>query len=118
MTKIRILQLDVVDEQPREVFVEDKLETYQKIVGGYLEAVQFHSDIVMWLNEEGLLIELPHNFETVVVQNGVIRPVHHIVGNVFFSSKDDEGNTTSLSDYQIDLIRNMFKHSRKACVVR
>lgn len=42
--------------------IENTLEAFQEIVGGYIETVPFEGDLVMIINEEGKLRELPPNF--------------------------------------------------------
>lgn len=41
--------------------VPDTLESYQSLVGGYIETVTLASDLVLVCNEEGLLLDLPSN---------------------------------------------------------
>lgn len=48
-------------EPPRHVNVSNKLETLQRNVGGYIEAVTLAKDLVIICNEEGLLQDLPYN---------------------------------------------------------
>lgn len=48
-------------EPPRHVNVSNSLETLQKNVGGYIEAVTIATDLVIICNEEGLLRGLPYN---------------------------------------------------------
>lgn len=74
----------------------DGLEDMQKIVGGHIECVQLPHDIDLWLNEEGKLEGLPANIA--LFHNGEV--VDIIVGDVFFASHDDEGDSTSLNDIQ------------------
>ncbi|WP_188744598.1 DUF3846 domain-containing protein [Agromyces bauzanensis] len=59
---MRALRIPVdADEPIREVQV-DKLEDYQAIVGGWVEAVDIHSlGITIYVAEEGLIMQLPFN---------------------------------------------------------
>lgn len=43
------------------VYIRNTLESFQKAVGGYVEAVTLASDLVIICNEEGRLLRLPHN---------------------------------------------------------
>lgn len=43
--------------------VRNTLETFQKLVGGYIETFSIWSDAVVICNEEGRLIGLPENCE-------------------------------------------------------
>ena len=77
----------------------DDLKSWQAIVGGWLEAVPFgNNGIIMWCNEEGLLHNLPFNFKI----------AHHmIVGNVFFTRSDEEGEIASLNMSDIRILRQL-----------
>ena len=46
-----------------EPLFENTLEAFQKAVGGFIEAVTLASDLVLICNEEGRLMELPHNMD-------------------------------------------------------
>lgn len=72
-----------VNQPPEMVEVEDKLETYQKIVGGYIETVPLPlaPQILMVVNEEGLIIDLPINF---------MMGKTPICGDAFFCGVDGE----------------------------
>jgi hypothetical protein len=90
--------------------IEHTLENMQKIVGGTLDSVRVREDIIMWVDDEGLLKESPLNLITYV--DG--KEVHHIAGDVFFAGIDDEGETISLTDEQIAWITNRFQIIGKA----
>ncbi len=78
----------------------DNLKTWQDIVGGWLEAVPFGSNgIIMWCNEEGLLLQLPANFRM---------GYNIIVGNVFFTRSDKEGEIASLNNSDIQALQQLF----------
>lgn len=42
-------------------WVDNTLEAFQRIVGGYIETVTVCSDVLIVCNEEGRLLGLPHN---------------------------------------------------------
>ena len=44
-----------------EPLFDNRLESFQKAVGGYIEAVTVASDLVLICNEEGRLLNLPFN---------------------------------------------------------
>ena len=46
-----------------EPLFDNKLEAFQKVVGGYIETVTFSPDFVIICNEEGRLKKLPFNVE-------------------------------------------------------
>ncbi|MCS0827407.1 DUF3846 domain-containing protein [Cytobacillus firmus] len=115
MKTLKIVRLNV-GSQIEVIEMVHSLEDMQAIVGGWLERVRITDDIDLWINEEGLLQELPLNFVTFVVKDGEPQPVHSIVGNVFFASHDEEGETISLNDIQIKRIKKMFSLQRDACI--
>lgn len=45
----------------RMELVEDRLEEWQQIVGGYIEAITLRDDLVMIVNEEGVLKQMEPN---------------------------------------------------------
>lgn len=47
--------------KPRAVDVEASLESFQRIVGGYVEAVKLSAGVHMYINEEGKRLGLPRN---------------------------------------------------------
>lgn len=108
MAEIRILQLKVDDIEGNVVIKENDYKSSQELVGGYIECLAIDKDIDLWLNEEGKLNGLPFNFG--LLQDGELVDV--IVGDVFFSSHDRHGNTTSLNDKQIEKISNRFINRR------
>lgn len=70
--------------------VEDTLETYQSIVGGYIECFESTpTDINFFCNEEGKLQHLPEN---VMSSHGDV-----ICGTIFAVRVDDEGEFVSLT---------------------
>jgi hypothetical protein len=82
--------------------VENTLETFQQIVGGYIEVVPFNPElgIVMVCNEEGKLLGLEPNFHW---------GLDTIVGTVVFV----DGQTDEFRDLtvvQIDYIMNCFEN--------
>ena len=49
-------------QKPKHVNISDSLENLQKWVGGYIECVTLDIGLVMIINEEGKIRDLPHNF--------------------------------------------------------
>lgn len=58
--RIKVLIKDP-GKAPREFNIENTPETFQHIVGGYIESVTFAEDMCIICNEEGRLMNLPHN---------------------------------------------------------
>lgn len=50
-------------EPAREELIENTLDTFQRLVGGYIETVTPASDWLIICNEEGRLEGLPYNVE-------------------------------------------------------
>lgn len=48
-------------EPPVVKEVPSSLESFQTIVGGYIEAVYLAPELIMYVNEEGMYKQLPHN---------------------------------------------------------
>jgi hypothetical protein len=65
-------------KMPRIETIDNNLETFQKLVGGYIEVVQSNEFIDIIINEEGKLIGLEPNFR---LSNGDV-----IVGTAIFCS--------------------------------
>lgn len=73
--------------------IEPTLAAMQTLVGGYIERLILDEKTDLWCNEEGLLKELPYNRNIAG---------HRIVGDFFLASHDNEGETTTLTDAQIE----------------
>ena len=59
-------QIMVVVKEPGkgariEPLFENTLEAFQKAVGGYIETISVRDDLVLIVNEEGLIAGLPYN---------------------------------------------------------
>jgi len=78
-----------------------ELEDMQSLVGGYIEHLDC-GGLDLWLNEEGKLHGLAPNL--VAFYGKEARDV--IVGDVFFTAHDNDGETIGLTDEEID---NVFK---------
>lgn len=116
MKKLTVVAVEVGAE-PEVKVIEHTLEDMHKLVGGWIEVVRLHNGLVLVINEEGMIHNLPLNFITMVKEGAVLRPVHEILGNVFFVSEAGE-EFASLDKLQVQLVKDMFKHTRKACIVR
>lgn len=97
-----------VSEPFQVVEVENELEPIQKIVGGYIEVLPVTEDILLIMNEEGKLFGLPSNFQLIVNQ----RVADTIAGNALFVGRKEE-DFSSLTDAQIDKIKQMFENRNK-----
>lgn len=94
MNKIRVL----VKEPGRlsEVRdIENKLEVFQTIVGGHIEALRIRDDLCCYVNEDGKLLNMRPNF---VIGRQYVSKVDIIVGTaVFFRAEDGEDDEISLT---------------------
>ena len=78
--------------------VEDTLETYQKIVGGYIEGFfTNYRGLHFFCNEEGKLLDLKPN---------IFCGDDLIVGTIFAVRSDDEGEFASVTQEDIEEMRN------------
>lgn len=74
--------------------VDNTLETFQSLVGGYIETVQLPEGILAIVNEEGLLLDLDFNLTI----NG-----YHLFGPVVLVRVDGE-DFGSLTEQQLDWV--------------
>lgn len=87
------------NEKPHEMEVENTLEKFQELVGGYIEAIPANDDgsIIMVVDEEGRLKDLEVN---IWIGN------EPIVGNVVFVRNTGDGEFSSLTD---DMVKAIIK---------
>lgn len=88
-----------VGREPEVVEIEDRLEVYQEIVGGYIEAFPFWEDILCICNEEGKFNGMLPNFRI---------PHDIIFGDVIFISARGE-DFAGLNEVQIEMLNVIFK---------
>lgn len=62
MDRIRVI-VKPVGLKAHVEYVENELRAFQKLVGGYIEAVPIAEDEIILCNEEGRLMGLPFNCE-------------------------------------------------------
>ncbi len=88
-----------VGGEPEVVEIEDKLEVYQRIVGGHIEVFPLWDGILCICNEEGKL-------------NGMLPNIMYgreiICGDIIFISARGE-DFMGLSDVQIDMLNVILK---------
>ena len=98
--KVRIL-IKEPNKEPYEKVVDDELETFQEIVGGYIECVEMpgvkNVDIIV--NEEGKLDRLKGNFWLPEYEDCIVGTCY-IVGY-----NPDEGTNVDLTDKQIKQVK-------------
>jgi hypothetical protein len=89
-------RLEITSDERKE------LRILQELVGGFLELVPYEGDACIFCNEEGKLQGLPKNRRA---QHVVSPPGDYLVGNiVVLGPEDDDGETTSLSEEEVDAL--------------
>lgn len=88
-----------------------ELPTLQEAVGGLIEAINLATDLTMFCNEEGKLLDLPHNpFAQYLWDKRFGAHLDYIVGDIVLTGgADDEGEMLGLSDEQVQIIKQMTK---------
>lgn len=105
MKDVVIKVVIVEPKKPARVeLIPNALETFQKIVDGYIECVREDGfDII--INEEGKLMDLEPNF---VIYGG-----DYIAGTAIFAGVDySEGEFKSLTDDQVNFILKAFPRKK------
>lgn len=111
--KIRVITL--IDGELEVTEATNTLETFQGIVGGYIEIPliskvlkQHNIDVV--INGEGKYIEGLRP-EIAIVGKETNATLDVVYGNCVFVSHDDIGNTVGLNDEQIEVVTEELKLS-------
>jgi len=107
MSKIRVL-IKNPGEDFREEMIEDRYETYRNLVGGYIEYC--FRDIIdeglsIIINEEGKLLNLPHNFNVRDYSENIVGPA------IFVRTRGDEN--VDLEDEDIKKIKKWLAKQNK-----
>lgn len=103
---IRVVVAEV-GKAPEAREIDGSLESFQKIVGGYIEAVRrvgLPQGMDLFVNEEGRLHGMPFNRYVAGFD---------LLGPIVIAASDDEGETTSLSDDQIDFAIDLLKRAAR-----
>lgn len=81
---------------PKEKWIENDLKTFQKTVGGYIEAVTLATDLVVICNEEGRLRMLPYNCH--ICNVGFVGPIIlcGVKGDEFYDVPVEQGRMMRL----------------------
>lgn len=76
-------------------------------VGGWIECANVKHNIDIWLNEEGKLIGLePNRTATAIFWDKWGIGTDIIVGDVFITTNDENGETIGLTDEQIEYLKD------------
>lgn len=102
MATIRAVIVDP-DGTVRDTEIENSLDSYQAVVGGYIEGV-FGKVAIMYVNEEGILLRLPPNPRaTLFAQEILGRAGVVLYGTALILGTDDgEGNETPVRPTVVD----------------
>ena len=93
------------DKKPYRAIIDNGLDAFQKIVGGYIENVfigrtKTGAKVAVVLNEEGKLEELPFNRH--------ITGFDTLVGTFFITAYNLEGDNISLTDEEVEKYIRVF----------
>lgn len=105
--------------EPEVIEIENKLESVQRLVGGYIELVtpeMFENldkrikNFDIWINEEGRLIEgmIPN-----IQLNPDFGEESVLYGNLVVLAKDEKGNLSSIPKERINGLIDCLKEMRK-----
>lgn len=97
MSKITIVVKEP-GKTPEVKEIDDTLEAMQEVVGGYIELVAMPNKLDFYVNEDGIMQELPFNTH--------IRGLP-VVGTVFAASRNSSGDTIGLNQSQIDKVMTL-----------
>lgn len=101
MATFRVVIVDP-DGTVRDTEIGDDLGAYQAVVGGYIEGV-FGNVATIYVNEEGLLLHLPHNpLATYFAQFILGRNVSLHGTALIVGPGDGEGNDTPVRQTVVD----------------
>jgi hypothetical protein len=100
MTKQNLIRAVVieVDKLPKLTKIENTLEAFQKLVGGYIEVVRLDEGICAVINEEGKLLDLEPN---------ILLRHDYLAGTVVLVTTDGEGEFAGISKEQVKALEGM-----------
>jgi hypothetical protein len=101
------IQVVIVEphKKPYKAIIDNDLDAFQKIVGGYIEnffigTTEKGARLAIVLNEEGKLEELPYNRHIVGLDI--------LVGTLFITAYNLEGDNISLTDEEVEKYIRIF----------
>jgi hypothetical protein len=84
--------------------IDGTLEAMQRLVGGLIQPIDLAEDVTMWVNEEGLLLDLPYN-HLATTFCAIYSIDTYICGDVFLTGGvDANGNTLPLKKEYADYL--------------
>lgn len=117
MTKSEELAFRINSDGTAEQFViseTNPLKQFQKIVGGLIEPIDLPKlKMTMWVNEEGIIHDLPINVIASAIVQSVYAPRQTVpmLGDVYFTNieTDEQGNTLGLSKAGLEFLAKVMK---------
>lgn len=110
--KIVVLKLTAGSNFADPEMIEDELEVYQKFVDGYIECVRINKRLVLVVNDEGLIRELPENIIASCLYWSITgKPATSIFGNAILCGVDPESG--EFSDIPPSAVFSVLDLSRK-----
>ena len=89
---------------------EDTLSQLQRLVGGFIEAVQVDGEATLWLNEDGKAESLPVNVRSHALVAHLLQANDFIVGDCVLTGYDlEEGETVGLGQRWLTFIEEYFQ---------
>ena len=84
--------------------IDGSLASMQKLVGGLIQPIDLAEDTTMWVNEEGLMLDLPYNH--LATSFCAIYGIDtYICGDIFLTGGvDEDGNTLPLKQEYADFL--------------
>lgn len=112
----KILKLNAETLQLEEIKVNNNIVTCEELhnaIGGNFEHINFNENFIknridIWVDEEGKLKDLK---PSIALINQGKQIVDVLAGDVIFTSTDELGNTLSLHDNQIKIIKEEIKYT-------
>lgn len=107
----KILKLE--NNKFEEIELETRIVDYEelnKAIGGYIEHITFNSElenakIDVWCDEEGKLKNLSP--QCIIADLKAEKVIDVIAGPLVFTSRDREGNSLTLSEKQVEIIKEV-----------
>lgn len=99
MSKVRIFYKKDAADPGHMMEIENTLEAFQELVGGYIETFTFSTDTTLVINEEGRLLGLPVNMDFCG---------HRFVGPMIFVGYNDEGEFVDIQEEVAQRLRRAF----------
>lgn len=89
------------------------LQPLQEAVDGFVDVVTLHPSVTMWVNDEGLVRNMPMNIVATSIARGFGLMHQPYFGRaVFTGGASDEGDTLALSEEQSEALLNLARLAR------